>query len=131
MSVSGKPPYEPQNVFARILRGEIPCKRVHEDAYALAFHDIAPQAPVHVLVVPKGEWCSAADFHAGASAEEIAGFWHAVALVAREFGLEENGYRILSNMGPDAGQEVGHFHVHIFGGRRLGRMVPGTAAAPA
>jgi diadenosine tetraphosphate (Ap4A) HIT family hydrolase len=128
MSVSGKPPYEPDNIFARILRGEIPCKRVHEDRYALAFHDIAPQAPVHVLVVPKGEWCSAADFHAGASAEEIAGFWHAVALVARELGLEEKGYRILSNMGPDAGQEVGHFHVHIFGGRRLGRMV---AAGPA
>jgi histidine triad (HIT) family protein len=82
---------------------------------------------VHVLVVPKGEWCSAADFHAGASAEEIAGFWHAVALVARQLGLEEKGYRILSNMGPDAGQEVGHFHVHIFGGRRLGRMV---AAGP-
>jgi histidine triad (HIT) family protein len=129
MTVTGSPPYEPDNVFARILRGEIPCKRVHEDSHALAFHDIAPQAPVHVLVIPKGPWCSAADFHAGALAEEIAGFWHAVALVARQLGLEQTGYRILSNVGPDAGQEVGHFHVHIFGGRRLGRMLPGPASA--
>ena len=128
-STIGLPPYDDANVFARILRGEIPCKRVHEDAHALAFHDIAPQAPVHVLVIPKGAWCSAADFHAGASAEEIAGFWRAVAQVARDLGLEENGYRILSNMGPDGGQEVGHFHVHIFSGRRLGRMVPATAPA--
>jgi histidine triad (HIT) family protein len=129
MTVTGRPPYEPDNVFARILRGEIPCKRIHEDSYALAFHDIAPQAPVHVLVIPKGPWCSAADFHAGASAEEIAGFWRAVALVARELGLEETGCRILSNMGPDAGQEVGHLHVHLFGGRRLGRMLPGSSPA--
>ena len=129
MTVTGSPPYEPDNAFARILRGEIPCKRVHEDSHALAFHDIAPQAPVHVLVIPKGPWCSAADFHAGAPAEEIAGFWHAVALVARQLGLERTGYRILSNVGPDAGQEVGHFHVHIFGGRRLGRMLPGSASA--
>lgn len=127
MSVSGRPPYGPDNIFARILRGEIPCKRVHEDEHALAFHDIAPQAPVHVLVIPKGAWCSSADFHAGASPEAVAGFWRAVSLVARDLGLEEKGYRILANMGPDAGQEVGHFHVHIFGGRRLGRMVP---AAP-
>jgi histidine triad (HIT) family protein len=124
MSVSGLPPYDPGNIFARILRGEIPCKRVHEDEYALAFHDIAPQAPVHVLVVPKGEWVSTADFHAAAPAEAIAGFWRAVSAVARELGLEAGGYRILSNMGADGGQEVGHFHVHIFGGRRLGRMVP-------
>ncbi|MBV1796960.1 histidine triad nucleotide-binding protein [Siccirubricoccus sp. G192] len=124
MSISGLPPYDPGNIFARILRGEIPCKRVHEDEYALAFHDIAPQAPVHVLVIPKGEWVSAADFHAAAPAETIAGFWRAVSAVARELGLEAGGYRILSNMGADGGQEVGHFHVHIFGGRRLGRMVP-------
>lgn len=124
MSVSGKPPYDPGNIFARILRGEIPCKRVAEDDHALAFHDIAPQAPVHVLVIPKGPWVSAADFHAEAPDAAIAGFWRLAARVARDLGLEENGYRILSNMGEDAGQEVAHFHVHLFGGRRLGRMVP-------
>ena len=124
MSVSGKPPYDPGNIFARILRGEIPCKRVAEDDHALAFHDIAPQAPVHVLVIPKGPWVSAADFHVAAPEAAIAGFWRLVAQVARDLGLEERGYRILSNMGEDAGQEVAHFHVHLFGGRRLGRMVP-------
>ena len=124
MSVSGKPPYDPANIFARILRGEIPCQRVDESEHALAFHDIAPQAPVHVLVIPKGDWVSAADFHAGASDAAIAGFWRLVAKVARDLGLEDRGYRLLSNMGEDAGQEVAHFHVHLFGGRRLGRMVP-------
>jgi diadenosine tetraphosphate (Ap4A) HIT family hydrolase len=124
MSVTGLPPYDPQNVFARILRGEIPCKKVHEDAFALAFHDINPLTPTHVLVIPKGEYCSAADFHAKASDAEVAGFWRAVGKVAKELGLEGSGYRILSNMGPDAGQEVPHFHVHIFGGRPVGRMVP-------
>lgn len=125
MAVTGLPPYDDTNVFARILRGEIPCRRVHEDAWALAFHDINPLAPIHVLVIPKGPWVSAADFHAGASEPAIAGLWRAVAQVARDLGLEPAGYRILSNMGPDAGQEVGHFHVHIFGGMRVGRMVAG------
>lgn len=123
MPVSGLPPYDPSNVFARILRGELPAKRVHEDEHALAFHDINPQAPLHVLVIPKGAYVSAADFHAGASAEEIAGFWRAVAHVAKSLGLEEPGYRLLANVGHDAGQEVPHFHVHIFAGRPLGRMV--------
>jgi len=124
MSTSGLPPYDPQNIFARILRGEIPCKRVHEDEFALAFHDINPLAPVHVLVIPKGEYVSAADFHATASEAAIAGFWRAVAKVARDLGLDASGHRLLTNMGVDGGQEVPHFHVHIFGGRRLGRMVP-------
>jgi diadenosine tetraphosphate (Ap4A) HIT family hydrolase len=124
MFVTGLPPYDPANVFARILRGEIPCKKVHEDEFALAFHDINPQTPVHVLVIPKGAYVSHADFTASASEAEIAGFWRAVGKVARELGLEGKGYRILSNMGADAGQEVPHFHVHIFAGRRLGRMVP-------
>ena len=123
MSVSGLPPYDPQNIFARILRGEIPCKRVHEDAFALAFHDINPQAPVHVLVIPKGAYVSAADFHAEGATDEIAGFWRAVGAVTKLLGLEAPGYRLLANMGPDSGQEVPHFHVHIFGGRSLGRMV--------
>lgn len=119
--------YDPQNIFARILRGEIPCKRVHEDEHALAFHDINPQTPVHVLVIPKGSYVSFADFSARASAAEIAGFWRAVGHVARELGLDAPGYRILSNIGADGGQEVPHFHVHVFAGRRLGRMVPREA----
>jgi histidine triad (HIT) family protein len=124
MRITGLPPYDPQNIFARILRGEIPCKKVHEDAHALAFHDINPQTPVHVLVIPKGAYVSVADFSAHASEAEIAGFWRAVGKVARDLGLEGSGYRILSNMGEDGGQEVPHFHVHIFGGRPVGRMVP-------
>ena len=123
MPVSGLPPYDDQNVFARILRGEIPCRKVFEDAYALAFHDIAPQAPVHVLVIPKGSYVSVADFGATATAEEITGFWRAVAKVAAELGLEQPGYRVLMNMGADGGQEVPHYHVHLFGGRWLGRML--------
>ena len=126
MRITGLPPYDPWNVFARILRGEIPCKPVHEDAFALAFHDINPQAPVHVLVIPKGAYVSNADFTANATDAEIAGFWRVVGQVARDLGLETGGYRILSNMGEDGGQEVPHFHVHIFGGRRIGRMVPKT-----
>jgi diadenosine tetraphosphate (Ap4A) HIT family hydrolase len=123
MSVTGLPPYDDANVFARILRGEIPCKRVHEDEHALAFHDIQPQAPVHVLVIPKGRYVSIADFSAGATEAEIAGFWRVVGKVAKDLGLEAGGYRVLTNMGADGGQEVPHFHVHIFGGRRIGRMV--------
>jgi len=123
MAVSGLPPYDDANIFARILRGEIPCKRVYEDEWALAFHDINPLAPVHVLAVPKGRYCSFADFSAQASAEEIAGFMRAVGKVARELGLEAPGYRLLANVGADSGQEVPHFHVHLFAGRRLGRML--------
>ena len=123
MPVSGLPPYDSGNIFARILRGEIPAKKVHENDYALAFHDIAPQAPVHVLVIPKGPYVSAADFTAKATPEEMAGFWRAVGEVARQLGLEDQGYRLLTNMGHDAGQEVPHFHVHIFGGRPLGAML--------
>jgi diadenosine tetraphosphate (Ap4A) HIT family hydrolase len=128
MSVTGLPPYDDRNIFARILRGEIPCQRVHEDEHALAFHDIHPQAPVHVLVIPKGAWVSVADFSANAPEAAVAGFWRAVAKVAKELGLEAGGYRVLTNMGADGGQEVPHFHVHIFGGRRIGRMVPRAEA---
>jgi len=123
MPVSGLPPYDPANIFARILRGEIPCKKVHEDDHTLAFHDISPQAPVHVLVIPKGAYVSMADFTARASAEEQGAFLAAVGAVARALGLEENGYRVLSNVGQHGGQEVPHLHVHIFGGRPLGRMI--------
>ena len=123
MPVSGLPPYDDGNIFARILRGELPAKTIHEDEWAVAFHDIAPQAPVHVLVIPRGRYVSLADFAGKASEAEIAGFWRAVAKVARDLGLEQPGYRILSNMGENAGQEVPHFHVHLFGGRPLGRML--------
>ncbi len=126
MPVSGLPPYDDNNIFARILRGEIPSKKVYEDEWALAFHDINPQAPVHVLVVPKGKYCSFADFSAQASAEEIAGFIRAVGKVANQLGLEAPGYRMLSNMGAHGGQEVPHLHIHLFGGRPLGRMIPGA-----
>lgn len=115
--------YDDQNIFAKIIRGEIPCNKVHEDDYALAFHDIAPQAPVHVLVIPKGPYVSSADFAANASDAEIAGFFRAVGKVAKDLGVEEDGYRILANHGANAHQEVPHFHIHIFGGCNLGHMI--------
>lgn len=125
MPVSGLGPYDDQNIFARILRGEIPNKTVLETAHTLAFHDIRPQAPVHVLVIPRGAYVSMADFTARASAEEVAGFFRAVGAVARELGLEVPGYRIIANMGPDSGQEVPHLHVHILAGRAFGSsLVP-------
>lgn len=126
MPISGLPPYDDNNIFARILRGEIPAKKVYEDEWALAFHDINPQAPVHVLIIPKGKYCAFADFAANAPAEEIAGFMRAVATVAKQLGLEGPGYRILANMGEHSGQEVPHFHMHLFGGRPLGRMIATT-----
>jgi len=115
--------YNAENIFAKILRGEIPCNRVYEDEFALAFHDIAPQAPIHVLVIPKGAYVSNDDFTAGASDAEVTGFFRAVGHVARELGVAEPGYRMLANTGDEGGQEVPHFHVHICGGRRLGRMI--------
>ena len=125
MPVSGLPPYDEQNIFARILRGDIPCRKVYEDDFALAFHDIGPQAPIHVLVIPKGPYCSFADFSASANEAEIAGFVRAVGKIAKDLGLEAPGYRLLANMGDHSGQEVPHFHVHLFAGRPLGRMLPG------
>jgi diadenosine tetraphosphate (Ap4A) HIT family hydrolase len=125
MPVSGLPPYDDANIFARILRGEIPSKKVYEDEWALAFHDIAPQAPTHVLVIPKGRYCSFVDFSASASDAEIGGFMRAVGKVAKDLGLEAPGYRLLANMGEHGGQEVPHFHVHLFAGRPLGRMISG------
>lgn len=125
MPVKGLGEYDANNIFARILRGEIPSKRVFENEWAVAFHDIAPQAPLHVLVIPRGPYISLADFVAKGSEAEIAGFFRAVGEVARGLGLEDPGYRILANMGEDAGQEVPHFHVHLFGGKRLGPMLVG------
>jgi diadenosine tetraphosphate (Ap4A) HIT family hydrolase len=123
MPASGLGEYDDKNIFARILRGEVPCREVFRDPYALAFHDIQPRAPVHVLVIPTGRYVSMADFTTRASQEEIGGFFRAVGAVAKSLALEEPGYRILSNMGAHAGQEVPHFHVHIFGGRPLGPML--------
>ena len=115
--------YDKQNIFAKILRGEIPCRKVFEDEWALAFDDINPQAPVHVLVIPKGAYVSWDDFSAKASDVEIAGFVRAVGHVGRELGLVEPGYRLLANIGMDAHQEVPHLHIHIFGGKPLGPML--------
>ncbi|MGX7896962.1 histidine triad nucleotide-binding protein [Tsuneonella sp. HG222] len=123
MPIDATQPYDSGNIFAKILRGEIPCNKVHEDEWSLAFHDIAPQAPVHILVIPKGEWVSWDDFAARAPAEEIAGFVRAVGKVARDNGLVEPGYRLLANVGGHGGQEVPHLHVHLFGGAPLGRMI--------
>lgn len=115
--------YDTNNVFAKILRGEIPCKKVYEDAFAFAFEDIAPSAPAHVLVIPKGEYVSLHDFAAKAPEATVKGFFEAVTKVAKQLGLEESGYRIITNHGPDASQTVHHFHVHILGGRSLGKLV--------
>lgn len=116
-------PYDDDNIFAKILRGEIPCRKVYEDDHALAFHDINPQAPLHVLVIPKGRYVSWDDFSARAAEAEIAGFIRAVGNVAREAGLVEPGYRLLANIGQNGHQEVPHLHVHVFGGRALGPML--------
>lgn len=123
MPIDATQPYDENNIFARILRGEVPCRKAYEDEHALAFHDIAPQAPVHILVIPKGAYVSWDDFAARGTEAEIAGFVRAVGLVAREQGLVEPGYRLLANVGSHGGQEVPHLHVHIFGGRPLGPML--------
>lgn len=125
MPIDATRPYDPQNVFAKILRGEIPNKTVYEDEHALAFHDIAPQAPIHILVIPRGPYVSWDDFTARASDSEIAGFIRAVGHVAREQGLVAPGYRLLANIGAHGHQEVPHLHVHLFGGRPLGAMLAG------
>ncbi len=123
MPIDATLPYDDQNIFAKILRGEIPNKTVYEDEWALAFHDINPQAPVHVLVIPKGAYVSWDDLGLNGSDAEIAGFVRAVGNVARELGLVKPGYRLLANIGIDAHQEVPHLHVHLFGGTPLGPML--------
>jgi histidine triad (HIT) family protein len=121
--------YDRNNVFARILRGEIPCTKVYENEHVLAFHDVSPQSPTHVLVIPKGEYLSLDDFTEKASAEEIASLVRALGHIAREQGVAETGYRILANNGPAAHQEVPHLHIHVFGGRDLGSMLPSRRKA--
>ena len=116
--------YDENNIFARILRGEIPCSKVYENDYAIAFHDTSPLMPVHVLVVPKGAYVDMEDFSQYAGAAEMAGWIRAIGETARIMGVEETGYRLVANTGPQANQEVQHLHVHVFGGRQItGRMV--------
>jgi diadenosine tetraphosphate (Ap4A) HIT family hydrolase len=115
--------YDRNNVFARILRGELPCTKVHEDEHVLAFHDIHPQAPSHVVVIPKGEYLSADDFSAKASDTELASFMRAIAMIAAAEGIAESGFRLIANTGVHGHQEVPHFHMHIVGGRDLGPML--------
>ncbi len=123
MPVPGLAPYDPNNIFARILRAEIPCRKVFENQHALAFHDINPQAPTHILVIPKNPYVSIADFTALASDAEIAGLLRALTHIARLLNLDTTGYRILANMGHHAGQEVPHLHFHLFAGHNLGPML--------
>ena len=123
MPIDATRPYDDSNIFARILRGELPCNKVFEDEHALAFHDINPAAPIHILVIPKGPYVSWDDFSERGTAEEISGFVRAVGRIAREQGLVEPGYRLLANVGMASGQEVPHLHVHLFGGRALGPML--------
>jgi diadenosine tetraphosphate (Ap4A) HIT family hydrolase len=123
MAIDAKQPYDDSNIFARILRGELPCRKVYEDEHVLAFHDINPLSPTHILVIPKGAYVSWDDFSAEASEEEVAALVRAVGKIARDAGLLEGGYRLLANTGRDAGQEVPHLHVHIFSGRPLGPML--------
>jgi len=115
--------YDRNNIFAKILRGEIPCKKVYEDEFTFAFHDINPQAPTHVLAVPKGEYVSWVDFSASAPPELIVGFVRGVGKLAKQLGLEDAGFRILTNHGADGEQTVPHIHLHLFGGKRLGAML--------
>ena len=117
--------YDDNNVFAKILRGEIPAKKVYENEYALAFHDIGAKAPIHVLVIPKGKYLSIVDFNASASDSEITGFYRAVAKVANDLGVADEGFRTIANTGLNGGQEVPHFHLHILGGKKIGPMVAG------
>ena len=123
MGIDATLPYDDDNIFAKILRGEIPNKTVYEDEWALAFHDINPQAPHHILVIPKGRYVSWDDFSGSAGDAEISGFVRAVGHVARAAGLVVPGYRLLANIGPDGHQEVPHLHVHIFAGKPLGPML--------
>src|SRR5580704_92954 len=120
MTIGGTMAYDRNNVFARILRGELPCNKVYEDEHVLAFRDIQPQAPSHVVLIPKGEYVSADDFSATASDAELAAFMRAIARIAKLEGIVEGGYRIVSNHGRAAHQQVQHFHLHLFGGRDLG-----------
>lgn len=119
--------YDSNNIFAKILRGDIPCDKVYEDDHVLAFNDIDPKAPVHILVIPKGQYIAIDDFGANASAEEIKALYAAVAKITRDKGLKEDGFRVIANTGSNGGQEVPHFHLHILAGKKLGPMLANAA----
>ncbi len=115
--------YDPNNIFAKILGGEIPCDKVYEDDHVLAFRDINPQTPTHVLIIPKGAYVSCDDYSQGAPEAEVVALVRAAGRIARDLGLAAPGYRILANTGADGRQEVPHFHLHLFGGQDCGRMI--------
>ena len=117
--------YDSSNIFARILRKEIPCAKVLENDFVLAFKDITPKAPIHILVIPKGAYCNFHDFHENATAEEIQEFYKAVSQIVKDHTLDQSGYRLITNFGQNGGQEVPHYHVHILGGKRIGPLVQG------
>ena len=124
---SSKPPsYDENNIFAKILRGEIPCKKIYEDKFILSFHDINPQKKIHALIIPKGKYIDLDDFSQNASSEEIVGLIRGINIVAKKLGISVDigkGYRALANISEDGGQEVPHLHFHIFGGEKIGKMV--------
>jgi len=115
--------YDKNNVFAKIIRGEIPCTKVYEDAHVIAFNDLHPKAPVHILVLPKGEYINIIDFTKNASPEEVDALFKAASTIAKNEGLEESGFRVITNCGSNGGQEVPHLHLHLLGGKKLGGMV--------
>ena len=118
--------YDENNIFAKILRGEIPCNKIYEDDYVLSFHDINPQKKIHALVIPKGKYINLDDFSKNASEKEIIGFIRGISIVAKKLGISSDvarGYRTLSNISEHGGQEVPHLHFHIFGGEKVGKMV--------
>ena len=118
--------YDENNIFAKILRGEIPCNKIYEDDYVLSFHDINPQKKIHALVIPKGKYINLDDFSKNASEKEIIGFVKGISIVAKKLGISSDiarGYRTLSNISEHGGQEVPHLHFHIFGGENVGKMV--------
>lgn len=117
-------PYDPENIFAKILRGDIPCSKVFEDDHVLAFNDIAPQAPTHVLVIPKGPYTSYDDFAANASDAEIIAYTRAIGKISAAAGVVEDGYRLIANTREHGRQDVPHLHVHILGGEKLPLMLP-------
>ena len=115
--------YDDNNIFAKIIRGEIPCKKIYEDEYTLAFPDINPLAPVHILVIPKGKYISQTEFAEKATDAEIAALHKAIVKVAKDAKITENGYRVITNIGENGGQEVKHLHFHVLGGHKIGAMV--------
>ena len=115
--------YDKNNIFAKILRGEISCKKVHENDYVLAFYDVNPQKKIHILVIPKGEYVDLDDFNSKASDKEIVELNKAITYVSNLIGAKDKGYRALTNIGSDGGQEVPHLHFHIFAGEKIGKMV--------